>query len=64
MSAFGGEADIPPQGRDFRFDPIETSGAQQHGFLALRPHEAMGMLCTQDVMVQISYPLPAGDRHI
>jgi hypothetical protein len=50
-------------------DPTETlafssTGAQQHGFSALRPHEAMGMLRTQDVMVQISYPLPAGDRHI
>jgi hypothetical protein len=30
----------------------------------LRPHEATGMLRAQDVMMQIGYPLPAGDRHI
>jgi hypothetical protein len=50
-------------------DPIETlafasTGVQQHRYSALRAHEAMGMLRTQDVMVQISYPLSAGDRHI
>ena len=32
--------------------------------LALRPHEAVGMLCTQDVMMQIGYPLATRDRHI
>ena len=30
----------------------------------LRSHEAMVMLGTQDVMMQVSYPLSAGNRHI
>ncbi len=30
----------------------------------LRSHEAMGMLRTQEVMMQVSYPLSAGNRHI
>ena len=31
---------------------------------ALRSHEAMGMLRTQEVMMQVSYPLSATNRHI
>jgi anti-sigma regulatory factor (Ser/Thr protein kinase) len=30
----------------------------------LRSHEAMGMLGAQQVMVQVSYPLSARNRHI
>jgi hypothetical protein len=30
----------------------------------LRSHEAMGMLGAQKVMVQVGYPLSAGNRHI
>ncbi len=30
----------------------------------LRAHEAMGMLGAQEVMMQVSYPLSAGNRHI
>jgi hypothetical protein len=30
----------------------------------LRPHEAMGMLGAQQVMMQVSDPLSAGNRHI
>ena len=30
----------------------------------LRPHEAVGMLRTQEVMMQVRYPLSAGNRHI
>ena len=43
---------------------LHRQGAQQQGYSALVAHEAMGMLRTQDVMVQIGYPLSAGDRHI
>ena len=39
-------------------------GFSETRYSTLRPHEAMGMLRTQDVMVEIGYPLPAGDRHI
>ena len=35
-----------------------------NGLSALRSHEAMSMLRTQDVVMQISYPLTTGDRHI
>ena len=30
----------------------------------LRSHEAMGMLGAQEVMMQVGYPLSAGNRHI
>jgi hypothetical protein len=33
MSANGGEADIPPQGRDFRFDPSEDIGGSRVIFI-------------------------------
>lgn len=30
----------------------------------LRSHQAVGMLGTQDVMMEVGYPLTAGNRHI
>jgi hypothetical protein len=43
---------------------IEMSCETLRSLLALRSHEAMGMLGAQEVMMQVSYPLPAGNRHI
>src|SRR5258705_1433864 len=43
---------------------IETSCGTSRPLSALRPHEAMGMLGAQEVMMQVSDPLPAGNRHI
>jgi hypothetical protein len=43
---------------------IETSCGTSRPLSALRSHEAMGMLGRQDVMMQVSYPLSAGNRHI
>jgi hypothetical protein len=41
---------------------VETSCGRP--LSALRSHEAMGMLGAQEVMMQVSYPLSAGNRHI
>lgn len=57
--------------RRSEFDPvsdigflIETSCGTSGPLSALRPHEAMGILGAQEVMMQVSDPLPAGNRHI
>jgi hypothetical protein len=42
-----------------RFDRLRP-----HNLSTLRSHEAMGMLRTEEVMMQVSYPLSAGNRHI
>jgi hypothetical protein len=46
--------------RTLAFDPQRSDNLNS----TLRSHEAMGMLRTQEVMMQVSYPLSAGNRHI
>ena len=43
---------------------IETSCGTSRSLSPLRSHEAMGMLGAQEVMMQVSDPLSAGNRHI
>jgi hypothetical protein len=43
---------------------VRCAVGMQEGLSTLGPHEAMGVLRTQEVMMQVSYPLSAGNRHI